>query len=170
MLSVKFQAPILIDEKNLAALLALTGVPAMVEPLVNGAAPKRGRKPRAEAMPPAEPAPAAAGAVEQQASTEPVAPVKTKRGPKPKAQAAPAPEPVPETKKRGPKPKAQAAPATPAGPAPDADELLGRFSTLIDKDFDQAKGLLDQFGVERFSDMKTAEYGAFAAALSEAGV
>ena len=45
MLAVKFQGPIIIDEKNLSALLSLAGVGAVVEPYVNGAKP--GRKPRA---------------------------------------------------------------------------------------------------------------------------
>jgi hypothetical protein len=161
MLSVKFKSPIVIDEKNLGALLSLAGVAAEVEPYVDGA---KVRKPRAVAAP----APAA---------EEP--PVST-----------PEPEVVKEKKKPGRKSNAEKEAAAAAaaasedvggdetdtvkikesdgGEAVDAGTLLSRFSGLIDKDFEAAKGLLDRFGVAKFSDLPETEFGAFSNALSEA--
>jgi len=151
MLSVKFESPIVIDEKNLGALLALAGVAARVEPYVEGA---KVRKPRvvAEAPPAAEP----------EAS-------------------APVPEVVNEVKRPGrpkkaevqmvaqPEPEPEAPAADEGGEAVDAGTLLSRFSGLIDQDFEAAKGLLDRFGVAKFSDLPEGEFAAFSNALSEAG-
>jgi len=150
MLSVKFESPIVIDEKNLGALLALAGVAARVEPYVEGVKP--GRKPRAAVAAPEAPA-----AAEPEAST-------------------PEPEVVKEVKKVG-RPKKEVAEKEPEPEAPAADEggeavdagtLLSRFSGLIDKDFEAAKDLLDRFGVAKFSDLPETEFGAFSNALSEA--
>lgn len=50
------------------------------------------------------------------------------------------------------------------------DKLLERFALLIDSDFDKASGLLSEFGVKRFSELKAEQHGAFEAKLKEAGV
>lgn len=52
----------------------------------------------------------------------------------------------------------------------DTADLLPRFATLIDTDFTLAKSVLDEFGVNRFSDLKPEALGGFAAKLSELGV
>jgi hypothetical protein len=142
MLSVKFKSPIVIDEKNLGALLSLAGVAAEVEPYVDGA---KVRKPRAAAAPAPEP-----DAAEPQAST-PVA------------------EPVKEKGKPGrPRKEVEVALAeSDGGEAVDAGTLLNRFSGLIDQDFEAAKDLLDNFGVAKFSDLPESEFLAFSQKLSE---
>lgn len=68
--------------------------------------------------------------------------------------------------------KAGAAIAAAASVASDVDpgDLLGRFAKLIDSDFSLAKSLLDEFGVNRFSDLKPEALAAFALKLTEAGV
>ena len=148
MLSVKFESPIVIDEKNLGALLALAGVAARVEPYVEGAKP--GRKPRMTADTPPPP-------VEPEVHTLVVEPVKeVKKVGRPKKEVA----------EKEPEPEAPA--ADEGGEAVDAGTLLSRFSGLIDKDFEAAKGLLERFGVAKFSDLPEAEFGAFSNALSEA--
>ena len=147
MLSVKFESPIVIDEKNLGALLALAGVAARVEPYVEGAKP--GRKPRVVAEAPA--------VVEEEASPPVVEPVKeVKKVGRPKKEVA----------EKEPEPEVPA--ADEGGEAVDAGSLLSRFSGLIDDDFEAAKGLLDKFGVAKFSDLDEAEFAAFSNALSEA--
>lgn len=64
---------------------------------------------------------------------------------------------------------AKAAPAAPAE-AVDKDEVLARFGALIDKDYDLAAKLLEEFGATSFSSLKDAELGAFSAKLEEHGV
>jgi hypothetical protein len=158
MLSVKFESPIVIDEKNLGALLALAGVAARVEPYVEGAKP--GRKPRMTADTPPPPP------VEPEASAPVAEPVKGKPGRKSNAEkqaaAAAASEDVADEAATG-------VEDSDGGEAVDAGTLLSRFSGLIDQDFEAAKGLLDKFGVAKFSDLPEAEFGAFSNALSEAG-
>jgi hypothetical protein len=158
MLSVKFKSPIVIDEKNLGALLSLAGVAAEVEPYVDGA---KVRKPRAVAAP-------APAAEEPPVSTPEPEVVKEKKKPGRKsnaekeAAAAAAAASEPEV---GDEPDPA---ANEGGEAVDAGTLLSRFSGLIDKDFEAAKGLLDRFGVAKFSDLPETEFGAFSNALSEA--
>jgi hypothetical protein len=159
MLSVKFKSPIVIDEKNLGALLSLAGVAAEVEPYVDGA---KVRKPRAVAAP-------APAAEEPPVSTPEPEVVKEKKKPgrksnaeKEAAAAAAAAASEPEV---GDEPDPA---ANEGGEAVDAGTLLSRFSGLIDKDFEAAKGLLDRFGVAKFSDLPETEFGAFSNALSEA--
>lgn len=48
-----------------------------------------------------------------------------------------------------------------------ADDLLNRFSTLIDKNFEAAKGVLDSFGIGKFSELKESDYGNFGVKLEE---
>jgi hypothetical protein len=157
MLSVKFESAIVIDEKNLGALLALAGVAARVEPYVEGVKP--GRKPRVVAEAPA--------AAEPEVHTPVVEPVKVVKKPGRKsnaekqAAAAAASEDVADEAATG-------VEDSDGGEAVDAGTLLSRFSGLIDKDFEAAKGLLDRFGVAKFSDLPEAEFGAFSNALSEA--
>jgi len=150
MLSVKFESPIIIDEKNLGALLALAGVAARVEPYVEGAKP--GRKPKvvADAPPPSEPAPPEAG---QQEST-------------------PDKEAVKEPVKRERKPAATKTVDKPAESSDEAEtvdgaSLLTRFSALIDADFDAARGLLEDFGVAKFSDLAEGDFAAFSNKMSD---
>lgn len=157
MLSVTFKSPIVIDEKNLGALLSLAGVAAVVEPYSEAKRP--GRKPAVAAAPAEAPAPEAG----QQASpSEPavVKPAGKKRGRKSAAEKAA--EAAAGT-------EAPAEPAAGDGAAAGTDDLLARFSALIDSDFEGAKGILDKLGVERFSDLPESEYPAFDAALKELG-
>jgi len=165
MLSVKFKSPIVIDEKNLGALLSLAGVAAEVEPYVDGA---KVRKPRAAAAPAPEPT----SEPEPQASTPVAEPVKEKGKPGRKSNAQKAAEAAAAIEAAG-KPMTGEAKDQPAadddgGEEVDAGTLLNRFSGLIDKDFEAAKGLLDRFGVAKFSDLDEAEFAAFSNALSEA--
>lgn len=51
-----------------------------------------------------------------------------------------------------------------------AEGLLERFAKLIDADFAAAKKLLDEFGVNRFSDLQPTDHAAFQAKLVELGV
>lgn len=51
-----------------------------------------------------------------------------------------------------------------------AEGLLERFAKLIDADFAAAKKLLDEFGVNRFSDLAPTDHAAFQAKLVELGV
>lgn len=157
MLKVTFKEPVFIDEKNLSALLSLTMTAALVEPVVETdpvpESKKRGHKPEAvESVenPYDDPPPALDEA-----------PTVVK----------------PEGKKCGRKSNAEKAAeaATRGGvmstqPPADWDDLLGRFSSLIDADFDAAKGILDGFGVSKFSELPAAEYAAFDEKLTAAGV
>ena len=166
MLSVKFESPIVIEEKNLGALLALAGVAARVEPYVEGAKP--GRKQRAvSAMAP----PAVAVEPEPQASTPEPEPVKEKGKPGRKSNAQKAAEAAAAASEDvgGDETDIVEIEDSDGGEAVDAGSLLSRFSGLIDDDFEAAKGLLDKFGVAKFSDLPEAEFGAFSNALSEAG-
>jgi hypothetical protein len=148
MLSVKFKSPIVIDEKNLGALLSLAGVAAEVEPYVDGA---KVRKPRAAAAPAPEPT----SEPEPQASTPVAEPVKEKAKPG-------------RPKKVVEEAKAEEGPAADdGGEEVDAGTLLNRFSSLIDNDFEGAKDLLDNFGVAKFSDLPESEFLAFSQKLSE---
>lgn len=141
MLSVKFDSPIIIDEKNLGQLLLLAGVAARVEPYVEGAKP--GRKPRVVDTP--EPTP------EPQASTPVVAEVKKKPGRPAKVEEKPT---EPEAKEE-------------VAEVVDGASLLSRFSALIDKDFDSARSLLEEFGVGKFSDLGEADFAAFSNKMAE---
>jgi hypothetical protein len=85
------------------------------------------------------------------------APTKAKRAPRAKKEAA------------GDSAKPDAKPTPDAGGVDSAD-LLAQFAKLIDSDFTQAKAVLDEFGVNRFSDLKPDAYMAFAAKLVELGV
>jgi len=165
MLSVKFESPIVIDEKNLGALLALAGVAARVEPYVEGAKP--GRKPRAVAAPAPEPT----SEPEPQASTPVAEPVKEKAKPGRKSNAQKAAEAAAaaasedvggETEK-----DTVEIEDSDGGEAVDAGTLLSRFSSLIDNDFEGAKSLLDNFGVAKFSDLEESQFLAFSNKLSE---
>ena len=139
MLSVKFDSPIIIDEKNLGQLLLLAGVAARVEPYVEGAKP--GRKPRAVEAPAPEP----------QASTPVVEEVKKKPGRPAKVEEKPT---EPEAKEE-------------VSEVVDGASLLSRFSALIDKDFDSARSLLEEFGVGKFSDLGEADFAAFSNKMAE---
>lgn len=195
MLSVTFSQPIVIDAANLHSLLSLANAPAVVEPVKVFevvAAPRAGRKPRLtnpkaepEAAPTDTPAPEKAKrtrrtkaemlAAKEQASPSDGAGAAATTEAEPAAEAAPvADAPV---KKRGRKPKAEAAPkstgaaeAGASGTAPDTAAMLERFAKLIDADFGKAKSALDEFGVNRFSDLKPDQLGAFNAKLTELGV
>lgn len=143
MLSVKFDSPIIIDEKNLGALLTLAGVAARVEPYVEGAKP--GRKPRTVEAP--------APVVEAEVHTPVVEEVKKKPGRPPKVKE---PEAAPEP-----------AAAVEEAEVVDGASLLSRFSALIDKDFDSARSLLEEFGVGKFSDLGEADFAAFSNKMAE---
>lgn len=52
---------------------------------------------------------------------------------------------------------------------PDGD-LLSRFTALVDKNYDSALQLLENFGVDRFSNLKTDQVEGFSKALEELGV
>lgn len=121
--------------------------------------PKRTRRTKAEmlaakeqASPSDAPEAAATTEAEPVAETAPVADAPVKRTRKPKADAAPK--------------------STDTGGAATADpaELLERFAKLIDADFGEARALLDEFGVNRFSDLEAGKHAAFAAKLTEFGV
>ena len=160
MLSVKFNGPVVVDEKNLCALLSIVNCQVTVEPVAADApVVRRGRKPKEDVV------------------GEDVPVVET-----PSVDPAPAPAPA---KRRGRKTNAEKAaeaaanapqdpvrePEAPAAEGDfDANELLGRFSKLIEKDFALAKNILDELGVERFSDLEGKDYPAFAGKLDEAGV
>ena len=189
MLSVTFSQPIVIDPANLHSLLSLANAPALVEPftvvevvsatrggrkprLTNGDPhapkaekadepkpdkPKRTRRTKAEMLAAKEQA-SPSGATEAAATTEA----------EPVAEAAPVAD---APTKRTRKPKAEKADSgVGEGATSDPAELLERFAKLIDADFGKAKGLLDEFGVNRFSDLEAAKHAAFAAKLTEAGV
>ena len=166
MLSVKFKSPIVIDEKNLGALLSLAGVAAEVEPYVDGA---KVRKPRAAAAPAPEPT----SEPEPQASTPEPAAVKEKAKPGRKSNAQKAAEAAAAaaaaSEDVGGETDTTPIEDSDGGEEVDAGTLLNRFSGLIDKDFEAAKDLLDRFGVAKFSDLPEAEFLAFSNALSEAG-
>ena len=156
MLSVKFNGPVVVDEKNLCALLSIVNCQVTVEPIAADAPTvRRGRKPREEPVV-GEDVP-----VEDAVVAAPAEPAK-KRGRRSNAEKA-----------------AEAAANAPQDPVrePEADEvdfkpeeLLGRFSKLIEKDFALAKNILDELGVERFSDLEGDKYPVFAGKLDEAGV
>lgn len=159
MLTVTFKSPIVIDEKNLSSLLSLAGVAATVEPYLNGATKKPGRKPAVAA--PAEPEKEfyepLRGVSASTPNPEAVKPAGAKRGRKTNAQ------------KEAEAAAAAAAAATSGGEPASTDSLLARFSGLIDTDFEGAKGILDKLGVERFSDLAESDYPAFDSALTELG-
>ena len=144
MLSVKFDSPIIIDEKNLGQLLLLAGVAARVEPYVEGAKP--GRKPRTVEAPPPEPQ--APTPVVEEVKEEKKKPGRPPRVKEPEA----APEPVA---------------AVDEAEVVDGASLLSRFSALIDKDFDSARSLLEEFGVGKFSDLGEADFAAFSNKMAE---
>ena len=52
---------------------------------------------------------------------------------------------------------------------PDGD-LLSRFTALVDKNYDSALQLLENFGVDRFSNLKVEQVEGFSKALEELGV
>lgn len=196
MLSVTFSQPIVIDAANLHSLLSLANAPALVEPckVFEVAAQKPGRKPRLTNADPnaptADPVPEADkpkrtrrtkaemeqlrnGGTPEQASDagpETEAAVTTEAEAVAEAPASDAP------KKAGRKPKAEKvadaekSTSTGAGATPDAAAMLERFAKLIDADFGKAKSALDEFGVNRFSDLKPDQLGAFDAKLTELGV
>lgn len=183
MLKLTFPGPVVIHKEALAALLQIVATAVLVEPHVEAdpAAPKV-RAPRVKANAPAAPvaAPNEAAATE----TAPTA-------------AADAPDPEPEVSgaeqepaRRGRKAmsdeekaaakalRAAAAEAVAKVASPTvaavvtavAPELLERFSSLIDLDYDKALGLLEQFGVARFSALPADEHEAFAKELDQLGV
>lgn len=187
MLSVTFSQPIVIEAAALHALLSLANAPATVEPYLNGhatpaagpapAAEKRARKPKAEAAPSGEePAKrtrrtkAEMEAARANAASGVDAAAQTTEA---ETAAAKTPEAAPKAKP-GRKPKAEAGSTETATAATSAEVstegLLERFAKLIDSDFNQAKAVLDQFGVNRFSDVKPADIAAFSAKLTELGV
>ena len=164
MLSVKFNGPVVVDEKNLCALLSIVNCQVTVEP-VTADAPvvRRGRKPKEDVVgedvpvvetPSVDPAPAPAPA--------------KRRGRKSNA------EKAAEAAANAPQDPVKEPESEPEAPAPEGDfdpnVLLGRFSKLIEKDFALAKNILDELGVERFSDLEGKDYPAFAGKLDEAGV
>lgn len=173
MLSVVFQQPIILDAANLHSLLSLANAPAVVTPYADPTPVEetpvkatRVRKPKAVA----------------EGGTATEAPVvdKPKRTRATKAEmearrAAEQPAEEPETpapekaeaKGRG---KGKASTANGASTPEYAQKLLDRFAVLIDKDFDVASGLLAEFGVKRFSEMKPEQHSAFDAKLTGAGV
>jgi hypothetical protein len=165
MLSVKFKSPIVIDEKNLGALLSLAGVAAEVEPYVDGA---KVRKPRAVAAPAPEPT----SEPEPQASTPVAEPVKEKAKPGRKSNAQKAAEAAAAaaaaaSEDVGGETDTTQVEDSDGGEEVDAGTLLNRFSGLIDQDFEAAKDLLDNFGVAKFSDLPESEFLAFSQKLSE---
>lgn len=149
---------------------------------------KRGRKSNAEkAAEAAALAAAAAAAAAAEAGSTPDAPASDAAPSEPDAPAAstetppaadgaaaaaPAPvEPKPAKKSGGKKNGSEKKDAGAAAPEGMTSEiLLQRFSALIDKDFEGAKSVLDGFGVNRFSDLKTEQHASFADKLSEMGV
>lgn len=188
MLSVTFSQPIVIDAANLHSLLSLANAPALVEPFTVVevvTAVRGGRKPRLTNADPHAPKSEKAEkedkpkrtrrtkaemlAAKEQASPTDATEAAATTEAEPVADAAP----VVDAPKRTRKPKAEAAPkaekAT-AGDASDAAAMLERFAKLIDADFGAAKATLDEFGVNRFSDLKPDQLGAFDAKLAELGV
>ena len=189
MLSVTFSQPIVIDAANLHSLLSLANAPALVEPFTVVevvTAPRAGRKPRLVNADPHAPAPEKAEkedkpkrtrrtkaemlAAKEQASPPAEAEAAATTEAEPVAEAAPVAD---APAKRTRKPKAEkAAPDTGVGEGATSDPaaMLERFAKLIDADFGAAKSALDEFGVNRFSDLKPDQLGAFDAKLTELGV
>ena len=142
MLKITLSVPLIIKEEDFAALMRIAAVPLTVEPYDSEAVVVKTRKPRTPKEAPA--AETAAPAAET---------------------AAPA-----ATKSKGRPAKSKATGMTPSDKAPDGAELLDRFSKLIDTSYDNALGLLEEFGVARFSDLKEEEFSAFAGKLESLGV
>src|SRR3990167_2385049 len=144
MLKITLSVPLIIKEEDFAALMRIAAVPLTVEPYDSEAVVVKTRKPRT----PKE-APAAETAAPAAETAAPAAET-----------AAPA-----ATKSKGRPAKSKATGMTPSDKAPDGAELLDRFSKLIDTSYDNALGLLEEFGVARFSDLKEEEFSAFAGKL-----
>lgn len=184
MLQVTFNEPIIIDAANLHSLLSLANAPAIVVPYgapVVAEPAKRVRKAKVEPETPStgeSTAPATEKAPRKRAT-------KAEMEARKAAAAGAGEAPKEEVKQEAPKEEPKEEPKEPAkrsrkaadkkadepkGDAPKADELLERFAKLIDSDFAQAKGVLDGFGVNRFSDLPADQLAAFAAKLTELGV
>lgn len=160
MLKVTFPSYAAVDENDLAALLRIVKAPLTVEPLGDAPEPKT-RKPRTpKAAAPEAPAPE---------TPAPVAEEKKPEEKKPEVKA-PAKKAAAKSTVTGVTPGSKAKTSAPKGEAPDAAALLDRFSKLIDTSYDDALGLLEQFGVARFSDLKETEFGGFAEKLDALGV
>lgn len=188
MLSVTFQGPIIVEADKLAALLSLAGVPATVEPVVEGKKPRKANGTNGHANGHAEPtleyAPNAEKAPDSVTTVAPVedAPPAKKRGRKSNAEkaaaaaasggqlsepadAAPAADPAPAK-------HSEATGVNGAAVATGAnfDALRDRFAGLIDKDYDGALNLLQKYGVDRFGALPEKDFAAFAADLDDVGV
>jgi len=160
MFKVTFQGPIIVgDAALLAELLASTSTAALVEPMVASTTPvvdnptpqvqetnpapaaRRGRKPKPEEPATAQTGTAGdAGQAESNAAAGELNPGAADSG---------------KGDSKGDKP-----------PAVDGD-LLDRFTGLVDRDYDAALQLLEQFGVARFSDLKEDQQAAFGDALTQ---
>lgn len=204
MLSVTFQAAIIIDAANLHSLLSLANTPALVESYaapeapaatkrvrtakatpVDGDKPKRTRATKAEME--ARKAAAGGDPAPQTQNPDPV-PVdvvevtkavveEEAKAPAPKRDRRSAAQKAKDAEKdaKSSAPKSSAAKtdkskSSSAADAPDAAAMLERFAKLIDADFEKAKAVLDEFGVNRFSDLKAEQQAAFGAKLTELGV
>lgn len=200
MLSVTFSQPIVIEAGVLASLLSLANVPATVEPYLNGNSTpepvvpaKRTRKPKAEAAPDGEPpvkrtrrtkaemAALRAGVAPETAASAGEVTAQTTEAETVVATTTPVEAAPVEKLKRTRKPKAEKDSVPTGAVALDSGEvkpaetvsaegLLERFAKLIDADFAAAKKLLDEFGVNRFSDLAPTDHAAFQAKLVELGV
>lgn len=154
LVEVTFQAPAVIEADQLGALLGIIKAPVSVQP-VDGATPEV----------PAVQRPIAA--TEPSAENKPQAkprgrPTSKKADPAAAQQAA---APAANASSSSP---AETGTTPPAAAAPNTD-LLERFSSLIDKDYDAALAALEQFGASRFSELKPEQHEAFAAHLSGLG-
>lgn len=190
MFKVTLSTPAVVKAEDLAELVRIVGVPVVIEPVsgagvvvgakTKGAKPaavgpdgervKRTYKPRVKKdAPPADPTPEAGDAPE---GGEPPAPQGTaetaavskekpvKAAAKPAAKAAAKPAAKAATK---------AKPAADPAAKLDSEELLQRFSQLIDSNYDDALAVLEGFGASSFGNLKETEWPAFDEKLKELG-
>ena len=179
MLSVTFQAPVIISAEHLSAFLSMANTPAMVVPAytAENAEPEFQNDQAFKGV---------FGALKGNGESV-----------EPPAYATGNDFADPEPKRRGRKPGSKNAAKVDAPPADDNvpvvitagevvpppaetrndlvqpvvnPDLLGRFTDLVDKNYDGALQLLEHFGLARFSNLLPENQKEFGAALAELGV
>ena len=191
MFKVTLSTPAVVKAEDLAELVRIVGVPVVIEPVSgaeavtgsktkaakpaavgpDGERVKRTYKPRVKKdAPPADPVPEAGDTPEAGEPPAPEGTVETavvseekpvKAAAKPAAKAAA----KPAAKKAATKEKPAADPAAKL----DSEELLQRFSLLIDSNYDDALAVLEGFGASSFGNLKETEWPAFDEKLKELG-
>ena len=176
-LSVTFQAPVLIPAELLPAFLSMAGTPALVVPAYDTVD---------ETLTEEAPVTGSEGALKGNGESPAYA-----------ITGNPVADPEPEVKRRGRKPGSKNAAKVDAPPADDNvpvvitagevvqppaesrndlvqpvvdPDLLGRFTDLVDKNYDGALQLLEHFGLARFSNLLPENQKEFGSALAELGV